>query len=248
MRKTKSDSSPTKNGEGDFPSVVICHPLYLDNAVTGVVDMATNSEPKITENFSSETTAVAIGDNERQKLEASKEMCVDNRSTVEPPPSYEADDDGVEVDNDDMTTVEDTQMEVDNNEEKLEETNTENMQVQNDELEATNDEEKTAEDTSIEAANDEKMQKEVRKNECEDLEDPLQLVKDKQTSSSKEDLLATPTHQRTVEATPTHQQTVEATPTHRRSSEDGGPAGILKHISQFDTPSTAKVRNIPLFR
>ncbi len=245
MRKTKSDSSPTKKGEGDFPSVVICH----DNAVTGVVDMATNSEPNITENFSSETTAVAIGDNKRQKLEASKkEMCVDNRSTVEPPPSYEADDDGVEVDNDDMTTVEDTQMEVDNNEEKLEETNTENMQVQNDELEATNDEEKTAEDTSIEAANDEKMQKEVRKNECEDLEDPLQLVKDKETSSSKEDLLATPTHQRTVEATPTHQQTVEATPTHRRSSEDGGPAGILKHISQFDTPSTAKVRNIPLFR
>ncbi len=282
VQKTKSDSlNKSKNvrregdfpGDGDFPGRQIFGTCLLnsshvktdnskgsnlDNAVTGVVDMATNSEPNIknsTEKVLAENTAVAIGGNEQQKLEASKKKITDDRDKVAPPPSDPPsnDGDGVEVDNDDMTTVEDTQMEVENNEEKLEETNVEKMQVQNDELEATNDDKRTAEDTSTEATNDEKTQKEVRKDECEDLEDPLQVVKDK--------LLATPTHQRTVVATPTHQRTVvatpihqrivvatpihqsevEATPTHRRSSD---PAGILKHISQFDTPSTAKVRGV----
>lgn len=123
----------------------------------------------------------------------------------------------MEVDNDDkMTSIEDTQLEAAND----------------DSTQDTIEEKRTDCNKDEMAANNDKMLTEDKKSECEDLEDPLkgvQLAHNK-TFASDKDLLATPTHQRQPEATPISS---------RRLVDDGVPTSILRHISQFDSPSTA---------
>ena len=160
--------------------------------------------------------------------------------------------DEVEVDKDDTTTtIEDTQMEVDND---------------NKTKEASRSEIKTGSDDEIGGGNRVEVDKDERKDEHGTISasDYVEVVDDEKETSGKDHahldvpipqtdqtevgvdledpLVGVKSRDKHVTEQGDPKSILLTTPTHRRPTEDGCPTGILKHVSQFDTPSsTTKV-------
>ena len=169
--------------------------------------------------------------------------------------------DEVEADKDDTTTtIEDTQMEVDND--KTKETHESEVKTGSDDeikkgnynktgsgnkVEVSKDKKMNVQDAksitdNVEAINNEKKQETTRKDHTP-LDVPIPHTDQTEVGVDLEDpLLGVKSRDKHVTEHEDLKSILLTTPTHRRPSEDGCPTGILKHVSQFDTPSsTTKV-------
>ena len=160
--------------------------------------------------------------------------------------------DEIEVDKDDTTTtIEDTQMEVDNDNKTKEASRSEIKTGSDDEIgggnrvEVDKDEKKNEQDTIsasdyVEVVDDEK---ETSGKGHAHLDVPIPQIDQTEVGVDLEDpLVGVKSRDKHVTEQGDPKSILLTTPTHRRPTEDGCPTGILKHVSQFDTPSsTTKV-------